>query len=105
VTAYLIAEVVVVDQEAWRQYGELAAPAIAKYGGTYLVRRMQPEVIEGDWAPPSADRNEVIVAEFPNLDSLHTWYRSPEYAKALACRKAAVRRRLLFVRGVDEPDG
>jgi uncharacterized protein (DUF1330 family) len=105
VTAYLISEVVVLDQGAWQRYGELAAPAIAKYGGTYLVRRAKPEVAEGDWAPPNADRHEVIVAEFPSLDLLHAWYRSPEYAEALAYRKTAVRRRLLFVRGVDEPDG
>ena len=104
-TAYLISEVVVLDQDAWQRYGELAGPAIAKYGGTYLVRRVQPEVAEGDWAPPNADRHEVIVTEFPSLDLLHTWYRSPEYAEALAYRKTAVKRRLLFVRGVDEPDG
>jgi uncharacterized protein (DUF1330 family) len=104
-TAYLISEVVVLDQGAWQRYGELAAPAIAKYGGTYLVRRVQPEVVEGDWAQPDADRHEVIVAAFPSLDLLHAWYGSPEYAEALAYRKTAVRRRLLFVRGVDEPDG
>ena len=40
-TAYLISEVVVLDQDAWRRYGELASPAIAKCGGTYLVRRVQ----------------------------------------------------------------
>ena len=104
-TAYLISEVVVLDQDAWQPYGQLAAPIITKYGGTYLVCRVQPEVAEGDWAPPNSARQEVIVAEFPSLDLLHMWYRSPEYAEALAYRKTAVRRRLLFVRGVDEPDG
>ena len=104
-TAYLISEVVVLDEAAWQRYGELAAPAIAHYGGTYLVRRVQPEVAEGDWAPPNAERHEVIVAEFPSLDLLHAWYRSPQYAEALVYRKTAVQRRLLFVRGMDESDG
>ena len=39
-TAYLISEVVILDEGAWNRYGEIAAPAIAKYGGTYLVRRV-----------------------------------------------------------------
>jgi uncharacterized protein (DUF1330 family) len=104
-TAYLISEVAVLDQGAWQRYGELAAPTIAKYGGTYLVRRAQPEVAEGDWAPPDASGHEVMVAEFPSLDLLHAWYGSPECAEALAYRKTAVSRRLLFVRGLDVPDG
>jgi uncharacterized protein (DUF1330 family) len=101
-TAYLISQVEVVDAAAWRRYGEIAAPAIAQYGGEYLVRRAVPEVAEGDWAPPHADRQQIIVAQFPSLERLHTWYGSPEYAGALAIRKSAVRRRLLFVPGVDE---
>jgi uncharacterized protein (DUF1330 family) len=37
------------------------------------------------------------------MEQLRAWYGSPEYAGALAIRKTAVSRRLLFVRGVDEP--
>ena len=102
-TAYLVSQVEVLDDAGWQHYGEIAAPAIAHYGGRYLVRRAVPEVAEGDWAPPHADRQQVIVVEFPSMERLHAWYASPEYAAALAIRKTAVSRRLLFVPGVDEP--
>lgn len=100
--AYLVSQVEVIDPDAWEHYRELAAPAIAKFGGRYLVRGAEPEVIEGsDWAPPHAEKQRIIIAEFPDSASLHAWYASPEYAVAFAYRAAAVRRRLLFVDGVE----
>ncbi|HEY0815637.1 MAG TPA: DUF1330 domain-containing protein [Pseudonocardia sp.] len=102
---YLISQVEVIDADAWYQYRALAAPAIAKFGGRYLVRGARPEVIEGeDWAPPAADSQQLIVAEFPTNLAIHAWYKSSDYAKALAYRQLAVRRRLLFVDGVDGQD-
>ena len=103
VKCYLISQVEVIDPEAWQRYRELAAPAIARFGGTYLVRGARPEVVEGDdWAPPHADSQQIIVAEFPTSEAIHDWYNSPEYAEAYAYRQPAVRRRLLFVDGVDD---
>jgi uncharacterized protein (DUF1330 family) len=103
-TAYMISQVEVLDDSQWQRYGEIAAPAIAEYGGRYLVRRAIPEVAEGDWAPPHPEGQQVIVVEFPSMEQLHKWYHSPEYAEALAVRKTAVNRRLLFVQGVDQPE-
>jgi uncharacterized protein (DUF1330 family) len=100
-SAYLVSQVEVLIPEEWERYRSIAAPAIAKYGGTYLIRGASPEVIEGDWDPPHPDTQVMIVAEFPSMERLHAWYASPEYAPALAVRQTAVRRRLLFVQGVD----
>jgi uncharacterized protein (DUF1330 family) len=50
--------------------------------------------------PPS---QTVIVAEFPSMKALKDWYASPEYAEAFAFRTAAVKRRMIFVAGVDAP--
>jgi len=36
------------------------------------------------------------------MEHLHRWYNSPEYAKALALRQEALRRRLLFVDGIPD---
>ncbi len=103
-TAYMISQVEVLDDAQWQRYGEIAARAIAQYGGRYLVRRAVQEVAEGDWAPPHPEGQQIIMVEFPNMEQLHKWYHSPEYAKALAVRKTAVNRRLLFVQGVDQPE-
>jgi uncharacterized protein (DUF1330 family) len=97
-SAYVISEVEVIDEIQGQQYRELAAASIAKYGGRYVVRGAEPQVPEGEW--PSARR--VVVVEFPTMEQLRRWYSSAEYAKALAVRQTALRRRLLFVDGILE---
>jgi len=44
------------------------------------------------------------VVEFPTMQQLRRWYSSEDYAEALAVRKTALTRRLLFVDGVDETE-
>jgi uncharacterized protein (DUF1330 family) len=44
-SAYLISQVEVLDPEAWENYRKRAAPAIARFGGRYLVRGAQAEVL------------------------------------------------------------
>jgi uncharacterized protein (DUF1330 family) len=39
------------------------------------------------------------------MKALKDWYASPQYAEAFAFRAAAVKRRMIFVAGVDEPPG
>jgi uncharacterized protein (DUF1330 family) len=95
--AYVISEVEVVDEEPGQKYRELASASIAAYGGRYIVRGAEPDVPEGDW--PSAQR--VVIVEFPTMERLQRWYASPEYAEALAVGHTALRRRLLFVAGVE----
>jgi uncharacterized protein (DUF1330 family) len=53
------------------------------------------ELVEGE-RPPG---EQVIVVAFPSLDAARTWYSSPEYAKALAVKDAAMTRRVTFVEG------
>lgn len=102
-SAYLVSQVEVLDPEAWGNYGTRAAQAIARFGGRYLVRGARAEVIEADWPVEEPPPQTVIVAEFPNMKALKDWYASPEYAEAFAFRPAAVKRRMIFVAGVDEP--
>jgi uncharacterized protein (DUF1330 family) len=105
VSAYLISQVEVLDAEAWENYRTRAAEVIARFGGRYLVRGAQAEVIEADWPVEEPPPQTVIVAEFPSMKALKDWYASPEYAEAFAFRAAAVKRRMIFVAGVDEPAG
>jgi uncharacterized protein (DUF1330 family) len=102
-SAYLISQVEVLDAEAWENYRTRAARVIAQFGGRYLVRGAPAEVIEADWPAEEPPPQTVIVAEFPSTTALAQWYSSPEYAEAFAFRAAAVRRRMIFVAGIDEP--
>jgi uncharacterized protein (DUF1330 family) len=94
VPAYVISEVRVIDERAADEYRRLAAESIARYGGRYLVRGADPDVVEGD-----ATERRLVIVEFPSMRRAREWYASPEYAEALEHR-AALDRRLTFVEGV-----
>lgn len=97
--AYSITEVEVLDPDGARRYAELTGPAVERYGGQFLVLAAEPAVAEGDFP---AERR-VVVIRFPDMDALTTWYDSPEYDVARQVAATALRRRLLFVPGVEPP--
>lgn len=95
-TAYVLSEVTVLDEEGAEEYRRLAAASIARYGGRYLSRGLSPDVVEGAW--PTQAR--LVLVEFPDLAAAEEWYASPEYAQALTIRATVLDRRLLFVEGI-----
>ena len=95
-TAYVISEVQILEEEAASQYRSIAAASIAKYGGRYLSRAAEAQVAEGE---PTARR--FVIVEFPSMERIQEWYRSGEYAEALKFRDRALTRRLIFVDGME----
>lgn len=91
--AYALSEVTPRAPHALDVYRTHAADSIRKYGGRYLVRGADVDVVEGTW-PGDAT---VVLVEFPSADRLREWYGSPEYAEALQVRDEALSRRLLFL--------
>jgi uncharacterized protein (DUF1330 family) len=97
-SAYVISDVEIRDQELIKQYRVLAQDSIAKYGGRYLARGGAVEPVEGGWTPKS-----LIIVEFPDMERARAWYRSPEYGDARKVRRHALHRRLVFVDGLSAP--
>jgi uncharacterized protein (DUF1330 family)/ketosteroid isomerase-like protein len=95
--AYVLSEVQPRPGAAFDRYRELAAESIARHGGRYLVRGGDVHAAEGDWP----DGETAVLVEFPSRRALDEWYRSADYAEALAVRDAALERRLLFLDGVE----
>jgi uncharacterized protein (DUF1330 family) len=93
--AYVISEVEVRDEVDAARYRELASASIARHGGRYLARGAVPQVPEGAWP----DRARLVIVEFPSMEQLRRWYASADYADALAVRRTALERRLLFIDG------
>ena len=94
-SAYVISDVEILDQELIGEYRVLAQDSIARYGGRYLARGGAIEAVEGGWNPEG-----LIIVAFPDMARARAWYQSPEYAKALKVRGRALDRRLIFVDGV-----
>jgi uncharacterized protein (DUF1330 family) len=95
-TAYVISEVEVLDDKLIETYRTLAEATIKQYGGRYIVRGGDVELIEGE---RNAARRFVIV-EFPTMEAARRWYGSLEYAEALKVRAGALTRTLVFVEGL-----
>jgi uncharacterized protein (DUF1330 family) len=95
--AYLISDITVRDGTAFEVYRTRAADVIHTYGGRYLARVGEVQVLEGSWNPKM-----IVIVEFPNLEQARAWYRSPEYAFALEMHDQALRRNFILVDGVNQ---
>jgi uncharacterized protein (DUF1330 family) len=93
--AYVIVDIDVTDPAAYDRYKVLAAPAVAQYGGTYIVRGGATEVLEGDRVP-----NRTVLIEFPDAAAARAWYHSPEYTAAREERAGAATGSLILAEGV-----
>jgi len=94
--ALLISDVTIRDHAAFQQYRELAAASIEAFGGRYLVRGGEIEVLEGERHP-----SNLVVVEFESTEVARRWYASAEYAKALEFRDRALSRSLILVDGLN----
>ncbi len=89
--ALWIAHVTVTDAEAYGKYAELAGPAVAKHGGTFIARGGRFVQLEGKERP----RN--VVARFPSVDAAVECYNSTDYQEALSHARGASERELMVV--------
>ncbi len=94
-SAYVIVNIEVHDPERYEGYKQIAAPAVAAYGGRYLARGGRAELLEGEWAP-----KRVVVLEFDSLERAKTWLESPEYREARALRHATAHTDMVVVEGM-----
>ena len=93
---YVVANVHVENPSAFETYRSRTAEVIAQYGGRFLVRGGDVEVIEGD---PGIAR--LIILEFPSVEAAHCFYDSPEYQAILPDRLNNARSTLFVVNGAD----
>ena len=93
--AYAIAEVDVSDTEMFKIYMDLVPKTVEKFGGRYLVRGGEMEVIEGEWSP-----KRLVIIEFEDVDRGMEWYNSEEYSQALSLRHKSAQTNLVFIEGV-----
>ena len=73
------------EQEAWDSYRRLAAESIERFGGKYIVRGADQDVVEGQ-----GSSRKIVIVEFPDMATLKEWYASDDYAKALKYKDRAL---------------
>ncbi len=85
--AFLMADVLPDDIEAYRDSGYIAAAgaSYAKYGGVKRAAGGETIVLEGDWEP-----ERMVIIEFPSMEQLLAWYHSDEYREWVPVRQRLV---------------
>lgn len=94
-TAYVIANIRIINPVLFEPYKALSTIAVKSYGGHFLVRGGRTESAEGTWDP---DRLTVI--EFPSWERASAYVHSEEYGKAREARRAAAFFDMIIVEGI-----
>ena len=81
---YLFAEIAITDPETYQQYMPLAAAAIAAFGGRFLIRGGDADVVEG-----GREVKRTVLVEFESIERAREFYHSPQYQAAAEVRQRA----------------
>lgn len=94
-SAYIVAEVTITNEEQMKAYREWSTRAMQEFGAEVLVRGGRVVPLEGDWNP-----QRVVILRFPDLATAQAYYHSETYAKAREVRRGAGTIRMFAVEGV-----
>lgn len=95
--AYVVGLVRVDDPETYDCYRSRTPEVVAQYGGRFVIRGGEPQVLEGDWPAP-----RMVVIEFPDEAAAQRFYDSPEYQEILPIRQRASGGTLAILPGVPQ---
>jgi uncharacterized protein (DUF1330 family) len=79
--AYIVVDAKSTAPERMDEYRRLAALAVEKCGGRYIVRGGAYDVLEGNWRP-----QRLTIIEFDSEENAKAFYDSPEYVAARQAR-------------------
>jgi uncharacterized protein (DUF1330 family) len=91
---YVVAGLEILDPGEFQKYGQHVVATVKQYGGRYVIRGGQPEMIEGTWNP-----KRISILEFPSAEQAKAWYHSPEYSAIIGFRHRAARTDIVPVHG------
>jgi uncharacterized protein (DUF1330 family) len=75
-SAFLVVDTKIKNQEAYEEYKTLAKPIAEKFGGAYRARGGHMDVRETAlWSP-----TRIVIIEFPDMKSAQAFVDSEEYA-------------------------
>lgn len=81
--AYLIGTIRVTEPSLWQEYVDRVGATFVPHKGKVLLRAVKGRELAG-----SAHGDRIVVAEFPDIDSLESWHASPEYQALISLRQA-----------------
>jgi uncharacterized protein (DUF1330 family) len=93
---FLYAEFEVLDPAEFGKYREKVGAVSASFGGRYVVRRAEPEVLDGEWPP-----KRLVIIEFDSPEKVRAFYDSPDYQAILPHRLRSTKGHVLMLTGAE----
>ena len=93
--AFIIVQVDVTDPEAFATYRDQVPPTLESFGGEYMVRGGEQDVLEGDWAAA-----RTVVLRFTSVERAKAWHASDIYEGPKALRQSAAKTNMLVIEGL-----
>ena len=94
-SAYLIAEITVIDPVGYEKYRAKVGTSLSNYNAKFLVRGGTIENLEGGWSP-----QRLVMCEFPDMKTIREWYASEEYQEIKKLRDDTAAFNIVSVSGV-----
>ena len=82
-TAYMLVQGTITDEERYGRYRQAVMPLIERFGGKH-VRGGTVELLEG-----RQDERRTALFEFPSMDAIHAFWDAPEYGPVKELRRDA----------------
>lgn len=95
--AYILAIVEILQPERYPEYAPMAKRAVEAFGGRYIARGGQMEVLEGELG-----KRRIALIEFESMEKAKAWWNSEQYREAKALRQSIARSTLLVVEGLPD---
>jgi len=96
VAAYLVLDFSITNLPRFLPYAEGIPAFIEKHGGRYIVRGVEPTVMEGDWTP-----ERLVILEFPSSENAKAFLADPEAQRLFALRHKTTVSRLILAEGCE----
>jgi len=93
--AYFVAELETTNPAGMEAYRAAVPATLAQYGGRFVVRGGDTELVEGGPEP-----KRIVILEFADAAAIKRWYNSPEYQKILPGRLENSTGRAFIVDGI-----
>lgn len=91
-SAFMMVEIKIKDQDVYDDYMRRVPAVIERYKGEYVVRSSRVTPVAGGWAP-----DRIVVIRFDSLAELAACFGSPEYRALAVLRERSTSTRSIVV--------
>ena len=91
---YLIAQINIINEEAYKEYVKQTSTIVKKYEGEFIVRGGNFKNVLGNW-----DYARTVIIKFPSYETALNWYHSDEYKPVRKIREENSEGNVIIIEG------